>query len=175
GLLAPRVGVRALLVTGLVLQGLSLVWMASLIQPGVAYSSLVPSFIMAGVGMGLTFAPNATAVLADMKEADHATASSINATLREIGVALGIALLTAVFLGAGGSLTPTGYTDALAPALYVGAGFVAVAVAAAALMPPRRAAKSSPRRAAKSDRADQPSVTTVPSASGRVIDHSVID
>ncbi|GAB2651058.1 MFS transporter [Prescottella soli] len=150
GLLAPRVGVRALLVTGLVLQGLSLVWMAALIEPGVAYSTLVPSFVMAGVGMGLTFAPNATAVLADMKEADHATASSINATLREIGVALGIAVLTAVFLGAGGSLTPTGYTDALAPALYVGAGFVAVAVAAAALMPPRRAAQSRPRRATSS-------------------------
>ncbi|QCQ90720.1 DHA2 family efflux MFS transporter permease subunit [Rhodococcus sp. SGAir0479] len=165
GLLAPRVGLRALLVTGLVLQGISLVWMAGLIEPGVAYSSLVPAFVMAGVGMGLTFAPNATAVLAGMREADHATASSINATLREIGVALGIAVLTAVFLGAGGSLTPTGYTDALAPALYVGAGFVAVAVVAAALMPPRR----------ESAEPDQPSVTTVPSASGRVIDHSVTD
>ncbi len=167
GLLAPRVGLRALLVTGLVLQGLSLVWMAGLIEPGVQYPSLVPAFVMAGVGMGLTFAPTATAVLADMREADHATASSINSTLREVGVALGIAILTAVFLGAGGSLTPAGYTDALAPALYVGAGFVAVAVAAAALMPPRRAAESGG--------ADQPSVTTVPSASGRVIDHSVID
>ncbi|CBH47974.1 DHA2 family efflux MFS transporter permease subunit [Rhodococcus hoagii] len=183
GLLAPRVGLRALLVTGLVLQGLSLVWMAGLIEPGVQYPSLVPAFVMAGVGMGLTFAPTATAVLADMREADHATASSINSTLREVGVALGIAILTAVFLGAGGSLTPAGYTDALAPALYVGAGFVAVAVAAAALMPPRRAAQSSPRRAAQSEPrraaqsegADQPSVTTVPSASGRVIDHSVID
>ncbi len=70
--------------------------------------------------------PNATAVLADMPDADHGTASSTNATLREIGVALGIALLTAVFLGAGRSLTPTGYIDASRPALYVGAGFVAV-------------------------------------------------
>ena len=137
GLLAPRLGVRTLLVTGLVLQGLSLLWMASLIVPGATYGSMVPAFVMAGAGMGLTFAPNATAVLADMPEADHGTASSTNATLREIGVALGIALLTAVFLGAGGSLTPTGYIDALAPALYVGAGSVAVAVVAAALMPGR--------------------------------------
>ena len=120
-----------------VLQGLSLLWMASLIVPGATYGSMIPAFVMAGAGMGLTFAPNATAVLADMPEADHGTASSTNATLREIGVALGIALLTAVFLGAGGSLTPTGYIDALAPALYVGAGFVAVAVVAAALMPGR--------------------------------------
>jgi EmrB/QacA subfamily drug resistance transporter len=137
GLLAPRVGLRALLVTGLVLQGLSLVWMADLIEPGVTFVSLVPAFVMAGVGMGLTFAPTATAVLADMKDADHATASSTNATLRETGVALGVAVLAAVFLGAGGSLTPTGYTDALAPALYVGAGSVAIAVIAALFVPGR--------------------------------------
>jgi hypothetical protein len=112
-------------------------WMAVLLAPGVSYPSLVPAFAMAGVGMGLTFAPSATAVLADMREEDHATASSANATLRETGVALGVAVLTAVFLGAGGSLTPTGYTDALAPALLVGAAFVAVAVVAALLMPGR--------------------------------------
>jgi EmrB/QacA subfamily drug resistance transporter len=135
GILAPRLGLRTLLVTGLVLQALSLVWMAALLEPGASYVSLVPAFVMAGVGMGLTFAPNATAVLADMKDADHATASSTNATLRETGVALGIAVLTAVFLGAGGSLTPTGYTDALAPALLVGAAFVVVALVAALFMP----------------------------------------
>ena len=137
GVFAGRVGLRSLLVTGLVLQTASLVWMAALLEPGASYGSLVPAFLMAGVGMGLTFAPNATAVLADMKDADHATASSTNATLRETGVALGIAVLTAVFLGAGGSLTPTGYTDALAPALLVGSAFVAVAVVAALMMPGR--------------------------------------
>ena len=45
-----------------------------------------------------------------------------NSTLREIGVALGIAVLTAVFTGAGGQLTPTGYVDAAIPAVFVGAG-----------------------------------------------------
>lgn len=137
GILAPRLGLRALLVSGLVLQAGSLVWMATILGPGTAYVSMVPALAMAGVGMGLTFAPSATAVLADMAEVDHATASSTNSTIREIGVALGIAVLTAVFLGAGGSLTPTGYTDALAPALLVGAGAVAVGIVAAAFMPGR--------------------------------------
>nr|WP_296767418.1 DHA2 family efflux MFS transporter permease subunit [Rhodococcus sp. (in: high G+C Gram-positive bacteria)] len=137
GILAPRLGLRALLVSGLVLQSGSLVWMAIILGPGTDYVSMVPALAMAGVGMGLTFAPSATAVLADMAEVDHATASSTNSTIREIGVALGIAVLTAVFLGAGGSLTPTGYTDALAPALLVGAGAVAVGIVAAAFMPGR--------------------------------------
>ncbi|MDJ0391868.1 DHA2 family efflux MFS transporter permease subunit [Rhodococcus sp. G-MC3] len=137
GILAPRLGLRALLVSGLVLQAGSLVWMAAILGPDTVYISMVPALVMAGVGMGLTFAPSATAVLVDMAEVDHATASSTNSTIREIGVALGIAVLTAVFLGAGGSLTPTGYTNALAPALLVGAGAVAVGIVAAAFMPGR--------------------------------------
>src|SRR4051794_6988864 len=88
GLLAPRVGVRALLSVGLTLQSIALVWLAMVIQPDTAYVELVPGFMLAGIGMGLTFAPSSTAVLADMADDDHGTASSTNATIREIGVAL---------------------------------------------------------------------------------------
>ncbi|MFI6429323.1 DHA2 family efflux MFS transporter permease subunit [Rhodococcus oryzae] len=139
GILAPRVGLRPLLILGLALQAASLVWMSQLLEPGAAYGEMVPAFVMAGVGMGLTFAPSATAVLADMAEVDHATASSANSTIREIGVALGIAILTAVFLGNGGSLTPAGYAEGLQPALLVGAGAVGVAIIAALFMPSRQA------------------------------------
>ncbi|MET4610070.1 EmrB/QacA subfamily drug resistance transporter [Rhodococcus sp. PvR044] len=139
GILAPRVGLRPLLILGLALQAASLVWMSQLLEPGAAYGEMVPAFVMAGVGMGLTFAPSATAVLADMAEVDHATASSANSTIREIGVALGIAILTAVFLGNGGSLTPAGYAEGLQPALFVGAGAVGVAIVAALFMPSRQA------------------------------------
>jgi len=75
-----------------------------------------------------------------MDEPDHGTASSTNSTLREIGVSLGIAVLTAVFLAAGGALTPLGYGDALAPALRVGGCFVLVAVVAAWFVPSHRKA-----------------------------------
>jgi hypothetical protein len=81
------------------------------------------------------FAPSATAVLVNMAPADHAKASGANSTLREIGTALGIAVLTAVFTGAGGTLTPTGYVDAAIPAVYVGAGVLAVAAVIALAMP----------------------------------------
>ena len=137
GMLVPRVGVRALLATGMMLQTAALGWLAVLVEPGVEYTQLVPAFVLAGVGMGLTFAPSASAVLADMAETDHATASSTNSTVREVGVTLGVALLTAVFLGHGGSLTPTGYTDALQPALLVGTVAVGLAVFAALAIPGR--------------------------------------
>ena len=142
GMLVPRVGVRALLATGMMLQTAALGWLAVLVEPGVEYTQLVPAFVLAGVGMGLTFAPSASAVLADMAETDHATASSTNSTVREVGVTLGVALLTAVFLGHGGSLTPTGYTDALQPALLVGTVAVGLAVFAALAIPGRTGRES---------------------------------
>jgi len=137
GVIAGRTGLRSLLVTGLVLQTASLVWFAALTENGSGYSSFVPPLLMAGVGMGLTFAPSATAVLDGLPETDFAVASSANSTVREFGVALGIALLTAVFLGNGGQLTPTGYDGAIGPALLTGAAAVAVAVVAALFAPGR--------------------------------------
>ena len=141
GLLAPRVGVRALLSAGLTLQAVALGWLALVTVPGSTYPQLVPAFALAGIGMGLTFAPSSTAVLADMAEDDHGTASSTNATLREVGVALGVAVLVAVFEGAGGTISPDGYGDALRPAILTGAAVVAVGAVAARFLP-RRAART---------------------------------
>jgi MFS family permease len=138
GALAGRVGLRALLVTGLVLQTASLVWFAWLTENGSAYPSFVVPLAMAGVGMGLTFAPSATAVLEGLPDDDFAIASSANSTIREFGVALGVALLIAVFLGNGGAISPLGYDGAIGPALLAGAGAVTIAVVAA-LFAPRRA------------------------------------
>ena len=126
GLLAPRVGVRVLLGSGLTLQALGLAWLAVATGPATPYTDLVPGFIMAGIGMGLTFAPSATAVLADMAPDDHATASSTNSTIREIGVALGVAVLVAVFRANGGTLTPAGYNLGLRAAILTGAAVVAL-------------------------------------------------
>ena len=138
GALVSRTGLRALLVPGLVLQAAALVWMAVVTESTTTtYSALVPGLVMAGVGMGLTFAPSATAVLDGLTELDFGTASSANSTIREFGVALGVALLTAVFLGQGGELTPTGYDGAIGPAMLVGAAAVAIAAVAAAFAPGR--------------------------------------
>ncbi len=138
GALASRTGLRALLVTGLVLQTASLVWFAALAESGAAYSSFIVPLSMAGIGMGLTFAPSATAVLEGLPDDDFAMASSANSTIREFGVALGIALLLAVFLGNGGQISPVGYDGAIGPALLTGAAAVAVAVVAALFAPGRR-------------------------------------
>ncbi len=140
GMLVGRVGLRGLLVPGLSLQAGSLVWMAVLTEQASAYPAMVPPLLMAGIGMGLTFAPNATAVLEGLPQEDFGVASSANSTIREFGVALGIAGLATVFQEAGGTLTPDGYDGAIGPALLVGAASVLVAVVAALFASGRRRA-----------------------------------
>lgn len=135
GMLAPRVGVRPLLTAGLALQALGLAWQGLLVGGDVVYADLVPGLALAGIGMGLTFAPSATAVLADMVPDDHGTASSVNATIRELGGALGVAVLVAVFQAADGTLTPEGYLAGLQPAMLAAAAIVGVGALLALLMP----------------------------------------
>jgi EmrB/QacA subfamily drug resistance transporter len=136
GMIAPRVGVRPLLVAGLALQAVGLAWQGVLVSStGLVYADLVPGLILCGVGMGLTFAPSSTAVLADMVPNDHGTASSVNATVREIGGALGIAVLVAVFQAAHGALTPQAYATGLRPAVLWAAAIVGVGALLALLMP----------------------------------------
>ncbi|WP_285113548.1 DHA2 family efflux MFS transporter permease subunit [Leifsonia sp. fls2-241-R2A-40a] len=140
GLLSPRTGTRLPVVVGLVLLAVSMGWIAATLSATLPYSGMWPPFLLAGIGMGLVFAPSSTAVLANMRPADHAKASGTNSTLREVGVALGVAVLTAVFTGAGGTLTPTGYVDAAVPAVWVGAGVLGAAAVIALALPGKRAA-----------------------------------
>ena len=150
GAFSGRIGTRTLTVAGLTSLAAGIFWIGSTMSADVAYLTLLPGFVLAGVGMGLVFAPISTAVLANMVPDDHAKASGANSTLREIGVALGIAVLTAVFTGAGGTLSPTGYVDAAVPAIMVGAGVLVLAALLALLMP---AGKRAPAADIMSDEA----------------------
>ena len=138
GALAARIGVRPLMLVGLALQAGALAWFAVVTENASAYSAFVAPLVMAGVGMGLVFPSVSTAVLEGLPAGDFAIASSANSTVREFGVALGIALLTAVFLGNGGHIAPDGYTGAIGPALLTGAGAVTLAFVAALFAPGRR-------------------------------------
>jgi EmrB/QacA subfamily drug resistance transporter len=145
GFIVPRVGTRLLIVVGLAMQSIAMFWLATTLFASVEYLEMLVPFILAGVGMGLVFAPMSTAVLATMRPDDHAKASGTNATLREVGVALGIAVLTAVFVGLGGELTPTGYVDAAGPAVTVGAAALAGAALLALILPAGRSANAEQR------------------------------
>lgn len=142
GIFAPRIGTRALMIAGLLLQAIALAWIAATMSADVAYATLVPPFVFAGVGMGLVFAPSATALLATLDIVDHAKASGVNSTVREIGLALGTAVMTAIFVGAGGQLVPDLYVDAARPAIFVGSAVLLVAAGLGILLPAGRSPRT---------------------------------
>ncbi|WP_245966523.1 MFS transporter [Sphaerisporangium album] len=147
GIFTSRIGGGPLMAAGLGLQAIALFWIGTLADVDLAYTSLIPAMVVAGIGMGLTFAPNSAVVLASVKPEEHGKASGANSTIREIGGALGVAVLATVFQDSGGVVGPspagpTAFFDGLVPALYVGAAVVAAGALAGAFIPRmRRAAK----------------------------------
>ena len=102
GVLSDRLGSRPLMATGLFLQAIALAWIAIVSEPDVAYGLLVPAFVLGGTGMALVFAPAANAVLGAVRPEEAGQASGATNAIRELGGVLGVAVLAAVFTGAGG-------------------------------------------------------------------------
>jgi EmrB/QacA subfamily drug resistance transporter len=137
GILSDKLGGRPLLVTGLFMQAASLAWMASVASVHVAYSSLVPAFILGGVGMGLFFAPVANVVLSSVRRDQEGIASGANNAIRELGGVFGVAVLASIFTANGGYTSGQAFVDGLTPALWVGAVLVALGAVAATFIPGR--------------------------------------
>ena len=135
GILSDRIGSRPLMAAGLALQAGALAWLAVTTEPGMAYATMVPAFVMAGTGMALVFAPAANAVLSSVRPAEAGQASGATNTIREIGGVLGVAVLSTVFTGAGDFGTPQAYVDGLVPAVWVGTVVLAIGALVALLMP----------------------------------------
>ncbi|WP_405497687.1 MFS transporter [Nocardia sp. NBC_00511] len=139
GLIVDRVGVRTLITIGQVMLATALFWMATVTDVHASYSSFVLPFVLGGVGMGLTFAPSATAIMASASVGDRGMASGANSTIREVGVAMGVAVLASVFASHGSYLSSQAYVDGLIPAIKVGAVIVAIGAFIALLLPSRKA------------------------------------
>jgi EmrB/QacA subfamily drug resistance transporter len=154
GFLSTRTGTRPLIVTGLALQALALAWLSVITTPTVDYLVIVPAFVMAGVGMGMFFAPIANVVLSAVRPEEEGKASGANNAIRELGGVFGVAVLASVFTANGSYATPEAFVDGMIPALRVGAAVVAVgAVAALAL---RRRASQATLEAAEEPREYEP-------------------
>ncbi|WP_404962857.1 DHA2 family efflux MFS transporter permease subunit [Streptomyces sp. 147326] len=146
GILSDRIGGRPVVAAGLAFQALGLGWFAAVLSTDVSYVAQLPPLILSGIGMALYFAPSANVLMSTVVPADQGKASGTNSALREVGGALGVAVLASVFSAQGGYESPQAFTDGTIPALWIGAGAVALAAAFALLLP--RRAKPSPVPAA---------------------------
>jgi EmrB/QacA subfamily drug resistance transporter len=134
-ILAGRFGNRRLLVLSAALQAAALAWFAITVSPTVPYLVLLPAMLAAGAGMGLFFALSAAQTLGFVAPEEAGVASGTNNALRQIGVVLGIAVLSGVFASGGGLETAAGFAHGLRPALWTGAAILGVAFLAAVLTP----------------------------------------
>jgi EmrB/QacA subfamily drug resistance transporter len=138
GPLSDRIGGKPLLAAGLALQTIGLAWIALLVSSSVSYTSLIPAFVLSGIGMGLFFVPVATVVFGSVGPDEQGVASGANNSFRELGGTMGVAVLGSVFSAAGSFATPSAFVDGLRPALAVGAVVLAFGAVAAMLIPGRK-------------------------------------
>ena len=95
--LMPRLGAKPLMIIGMLPAIVSLAWL-SRVSPATDYwSGVFGPMMLLGIGMGLVFVPLTTASLAGVAPADSGAASSMVNVMQQVGGALGLAVLVAVF------------------------------------------------------------------------------
>jgi MFS family permease len=139
GLLVDRLGARWVLAAALALQAAGVGWLGAISEPNLPYADLVPPFVLAGLGMGLFFAPIARVTLGFAPRHLEGVASGTSSALRQLGTVMGIAALGAVFSAAGGYGNGQDFVDGMRAAQLVGAVVLALAALLAIALPKDRA------------------------------------
>ncbi|MFE2069807.1 MFS transporter [Streptomyces sp. NPDC059467] len=107
GVLAPKVG-RPVMQIGLLLAITALVWLVWIVgREDVTSLKMAPALAVGGAGMGLVVAPMLDFTLADVPIADAGSASGIYNSIQQIGSAIGIAGIGALFFAQTGSTQPS--------------------------------------------------------------------
>ena len=149
GRLIGKVAMRVLLGVAMAAAAAGLASMAHLTATS-TWLVLLPGFILAGIGLGITSTGLASAALSAVEPAHAGMAAGLVNTLRQVGTATGVAVLgalyasrvtTATLHALAGLPAPPGAAHRLATAVASGAG-----TRAAAAGPARRPRRGHPRR-----------------------------
>lgn len=148
GILTDRIGGRPIIIGGFLSIAAGLGWFALVAEPDVSYLTQVPAFVLCGIGMSMFFPTSGAVLMGAVTETEQGIASGVNNAVREVGGAIGVALLASVFTAQGGYEAPQSFVDGLVPALWVGVAALTVA-AVAALWIARGRATTAPVRPAE--------------------------
>ncbi len=99
-MLAGKIGARRVVTTGMGLEATGILSLGLLFSPSDHGITLAPPLFIYGIGVGLATAQLTSVILNDVPRAESGQASGMQSTFRQVGSALGIALL--------GSLLATG-------------------------------------------------------------------
>ena len=138
GKLSDRVGSRWPMATGMSLLGVSLLIFSRLGLHS-DFTNLLPGLVIGGFGMAITMTPMTAAAIGSVPVAKSGVGSGVLNTFRQVGGALGIAVMGAIMTShqsnalAGGATRPEAFLDGFSTALKVGAAFAFVGAAVAAV------------------------------------------
>ncbi|MES5823392.1 MFS transporter [Streptomyces sp. RG80] len=104
GILTPKLGVKPMVVTGLVI-GTAGMFLLTQIDKGSTYGDFLTPLMMLGLALGLAISPATDTIMGSFPESELGVGGGVNDTALELGGALGIAVL--------GSLLGTAYRDEL--------------------------------------------------------------
>ena len=147
GSLVNRVGERPLIVGGLLLQAIGMAWIGLIASPSMDYVDMVPALVLAGTGVSMAIPATQNVVMSAVPATEAGKASGTYNMLRQLGGVFGIALLVAVFTGAGGYASPQAFTSGFAPAIGVTAGLALIGAVAGLGLP--RVTRTRPLQAAE--------------------------
>lgn len=105
--LVERVGTKIVVTSGLAIVAVGLA-ITSTFAVGSSYGDLLTGMLILALGMGLTMAPATESIMGSLPQDKAGVGSAVNDTTRELGGALGVAVL--------GSLLASGYASSLAKA-----------------------------------------------------------
>ncbi len=114
--IAKRVGIRTTIVTGVAIFAAGLALFALMVSATGGYLSVLPGLLVLAVGIGLCMSPSTTVITESLPADKQGVASALNDTVRELGGAVGIALLGSL-LSAGYRSSVSKSTGDLAPGL----------------------------------------------------------
>jgi len=133
GTIVDRVGERPLIVTGLVLQGCGMAWLAAVAGAGVPYTHLVTPLILAGAGVSIAMPSSQRMILNAVARPDVGKASGTFTMLRYLGGIFGVAVLVTVFDRTGGLTSSQAFSAGFGPAMW-GAAAISFLAAATGLV-----------------------------------------
>jgi EmrB/QacA subfamily drug resistance transporter len=142
GRLIGRFGERRFIVGGMLLHGSSMVWIALIAAPDLAYAHMVAPLVLSGAGVAMSLPAAQSAVLRAVEPQDIGRASGAFSTSRQLGAAFGVAVLVAVFARAGGYGSPQTFSDGFVAAIAACAGLALAAATAGSALPGRRPASA---------------------------------
>ncbi|CAG7647111.1 DHA2 family efflux MFS transporter permease subunit [Actinacidiphila bryophytorum] len=140
GRLSDTFGERTFVVSGLLLQTVSMGWIALVADTDTAYGALVPPLVLSGIGLTMAMPAAQRAVVGAVRPQEIGQASGVFMMLRIFGGVLGVAVTVAVFSSRGGYASPEQFTRGFTAAMTAVTGYAALGVLIALGIPRRRPA-----------------------------------